>query len=265
MDARLVVTVLFVAAVAVNTATAQAATTAPPTTTNVTTNATTTNVTTATTVPVTSSSQIAGIPAANLITSLSTSGCGTQQLCLSQPSSCDPSTNGSCYFVSAQQQNDPIYQFGLSGNSLGYIAVTLSLDSTLGNNDTTYICANSSGSVQFFSAFLNGTTLNKTTVANTVVNGSVNGNKIQCTFNATVPTQTTKVASNMRVAVSTGSFNSSDNSLGPVTFQFNRTVANLSNPNSTVTEGTSNHAITLQHSLTQALLIIGVVLGLAVL
>lgn len=61
---------------------------------------------------------------------LNRSQCGTQQLCVAEPSGCDPSS-GSCFFLAAEQRSDQIFEFGLAGESEGYIAATLSNDATL--------------------------------------------------------------------------------------------------------------------------------------
>ncbi|XP_028998947.1 putative ferric-chelate reductase 1 [Betta splendens] len=273
MYTRLIIAVLVVAAVAVNTATAQtnstnATTTAMPNTTVVaatpsstglpntaatsgstgSTNTTTSNVTITT-----QSTTTTPLPVGALTTTISKNGCGTSKLCVRSPSSCDPST-GICYFISAKLQSGQNYQLELSGNTTGYIATALSTGSSVGNGDTTYICANNSGVVQFLVAsYSNGTGLTTTSTSSvSSVIGSVNGNKIQCVFNATLPAGITKASSSLfQVGFLTGSYN--NGTLGNATLAFQQS-ADLSNP--------ASHAITFKQSLTQAVLIVMVALGL---
>nr|XP_046237224.1 mucin-5AC [Scatophagus argus] len=212
-----------------------------------------------------------------LETDISRAGCGTERLCAAEPSTCDPAIAGSCFFLSAKQQSGQNFEFGLSGESEGYLAASLSVDNTLGDNDQTYVCANNNGLVQFFGALLNNGQLTVTQLNANSVRGRVNGNRIQCTFAATVPGSTTR-ASTLSLAISTGPFNSTSGTLGPPNTQLRSDPVDLGNPNATVTNQitpnstvspttvaatTANHAITLQQSLMQALLISVGVLGLA--
>ena len=66
-----------------------------------------------------------------LQTAINRTDCGDGQLCAAQPSDCDPSTSSSCFFLAAKQISGRNFDFGLSGESDGYIAATLSLDSEL--------------------------------------------------------------------------------------------------------------------------------------
>ncbi|XP_040886992.1 uncharacterized transmembrane protein DDB_G0289901-like isoform X2 [Toxotes jaculatrix] len=214
-----------------------------------------------------------------LETPVSREGCGTQRLCAAQPSECNPSNAGSCFFLSARQRNNgQNFDFGLSGLSEGYIAATLSTDTNVGNNDTTYVCANNNGVVKFFSTVLNNGRLIERVLNVNSVRGRVNGTKIQCTFAATVVTPSTR-APTVSISISNGTFNSTSGQLGDVNLQFRSGLVDLANANATVTNelnttttpapttppSTTSHAITFQQSLTQALLITVGVLGLAML
>nr|XP_020444931.1 uncharacterized protein LOC109953818 [Monopterus albus] len=211
------------------------------------------------------------------------------------PSGCNPSTSGSCFYFSAQPQSVQtvsIYIFELSGISPGYIAVTLSPNASPGNNESTYICANNKGKVKFFSALLQSDgTLVKQQLSVNSVKGSVDGDKIQCTFMATVPASATRAsATPLSVQVFTGTYNSDNENLGPANSQLSTTPVDLSNPSATVTYSNStiasptasttasttanttasstaahNYAIALQQSLMQALLISVTMLELAML
>ncbi|XP_055360327.1 uncharacterized protein LOC129603381 [Betta splendens] len=237
MYTRLIITVLIVAGVAVNTATAQSIRMVAQS--NSTTNSNPTSTTQA------STTQALNTVGA-FTTSVFNSGCGAQQLCLSQPSSCDPSTGGSCDFIYSQQLSGQNYQLGLSGSSAGYIAVVLSTAGSVGNNDTTYICANNNSVVQSFVAYLIGNVLHMTPLGMNSMNGSVKGNRIQCIFNAMLPTRCPR-ALNLQVGFLTGSYNATNGTLGFPTVIFQKS-ANLSNA--------ASHAITFKQSLTEAVLIV---------
>lgn len=218
----------------------------------------------------------------NLTTPISASNCGKTQLCARQPSGCDPTSGTGCFFLGVQQLNGQNFEFSLSGNSGGYIAAILSTTVTLGNNATTYICANNNGVVQYFSALLNNGTLNNTTLPVNNVRGSVNGSKIQCIFAVTVPDSSQKAAAFYSVSVATGPFNASTGVLGSPTFQLRTNPVDLTNLNATITNvlanttttanttaaptvATTNNAITIQQSLMRALLITVGVLSLTML
>uniref|UniRef100_G3Q558 Ferric-chelate reductase 1 n=2 Tax=Gasterosteus aculeatus TaxID=69293 RepID=G3Q558_GASAC len=206
-----------------------------------------------------------------LQTPLSRTGCGTTVLCVAEPSSCDPSKR-SCFFLKAKQTSGNNFEFGLSGESDGYIAATFSPDATLGGNDPTYVCANNGGVVKFFSTFLNNGQLTVTVLNVNSVKGKVNKRNIQCTFAAAVPAPAAR-ASNSALAVSTGSFNSTSGILGSPIPRIQSSVLDLANPNVTVTNNaaanttmapnSTSHAITFHQSLTQVVLITVGVLSLA--
>ncbi|XP_029382781.1 uncharacterized protein LOC115059258 [Echeneis naucrates] len=224
---------------------------------------------------------------------LSRQGCGSEQLCAAEPSNCNPSSAG-CFFLGARRQSGRNFACVLAGQSAGYIAATLSLDGTVGNNDTTYVCANNNGKVRFFSTVLVNEALIETELPVNSVRGRVNGTTIQCSFSATIPSQRLR-NTNFAVQISSGPFNSTSGTLGAPTAQFRSTDVDLTNFNATVTNEisnttttaapsttvpttaaptttvpttaatTANHAITFRQSLTQALLIFAGVLGLAIL
>ncbi|KAK5848266.1 hypothetical protein PBY51_005894 [Eleginops maclovinus] len=207
-------------------------------------------------------------------TRINRTDCGTGQLCADEPSACDPSTGGECFFLAAKKGRGNNFDFELSGQSDGYIAATLSLDGTLGNGDKTYVCANDNGDVRFFGAVYNNSQLTLSPLEVNSVKGKITGRKIQCTFTASVPVPTTR-ANSITVGISSGTYKSSTAALGAPKEQYKSPPVDLGNPNATVTNQlststttkptTTNHAITIQHSLTQALLIIVGVLGLNVL
>ncbi|XP_062240550.1 mucin-2-like [Platichthys flesus] len=163
-------------------------------------------------------------------------GCGTQQICGSEPSDCDPSSSSSsCFFVSAKQRDGQNFEFSISGESSGYIAATVSADTTVGGNDTTYICANNNGKVKFFSALLDNDKLTLTELPVNSVQGRVDGNLIQCTFVATLDLSTTRAAAtSASLSLSTGTFDSTSGSLGTPDSKFRSGVVDLSGSNATI-------------------------------
>lgn len=57
------------------------------------------------------------------------SSCGTDRACFSTPADCDPTTNSACLLVSTRSSSSGL-DFELRGESSGYIAVALSVDTT---------------------------------------------------------------------------------------------------------------------------------------
>ncbi|XP_023271114.1 putative ferric-chelate reductase 1 [Seriola lalandi dorsalis] len=202
-----------------------------------------------------------------LQTPVSRAECGTQQLCVAEPSVCDPSATGSCFFLAARQQSGSNFDFSISGESDGYIAATLSPDNTVGNNDTTYVCANNNSVVSFISTVLNNGELVLRELNVNSVRGRVDGRRIQCSFAATLPSATTRTTG-FAISLSDGSFNPTSGVLGSPTTRFRSPVVDLTNVSATVNNEiipTANHGITFHQSLTQALLITVGALGLAML
>ncbi|KAM9425007.1 uncharacterized protein KZ484_006409 [Pholidichthys leucotaenia] len=203
------------------------------------------------------------IPVSFLDSSISRTGCGDTQLCADEPSNCNPSANDSCFFVAVTQQSNDVFNFSCSGQSEGYIFCAFSTDNVAGGNDTSYVCANNSGTVAFFTALLNNNTLTVTDLNVNSVRGRVDGSTIQCTFEATLPASPARAGRTGSLIVGSGSFSSSDNTLGTTSIQIRTSVGNLANPNAAITNlESSGHSITLQQSVTQALLAIVCVLGL---
>ncbi|XP_029932379.1 uncharacterized protein LOC115376761 isoform X2 [Myripristis murdjan] len=219
-----------------------------------------------------------------LETTVNRSECRKTRLCVATPENCDPATPDSCLFVSFKSAGGQNFAFELSGETEGYIACTISTDSNLGGNDNTYVCANNNGIVKFIPALLNDDKLTETNLSVNSVKGKVNGTKVQCTFDATVPDPTARASARFAIGVSNGTYNSSTGKLGPPEIKIQTNPVNLANPNATVTNQvngtaantttppaattastTAGHAIALQQSLSQALLIIMGVLGLAML
>nr|XP_046174255.1 putative ferric-chelate reductase 1 [Oncorhynchus gorbuscha] len=214
-----------------------------------------------------------------LTVNISMAECGKTQLCAAQPENCDPAMAGSCFFVSTQQSSGQTFSFQLRGVSSGYIAVGLSKTSTQDGNATIYVCANNNSNVNFFTALLDKGNLTTNTLPVNSVKGSVNGQTIQCTFSATVPkaTATRTIDTSYFLSIFNGSF--INGILGrPNVVLLSSKAVDLSNPQNAVTNSlnnistttaapstTSSHAFGLQHTLSQALLILLGVLGMMML
>nr|XP_029531911.1 ferric-chelate reductase 1-like isoform X1 [Oncorhynchus nerka]XP_029531912.1 ferric-chelate reductase 1-like isoform X1 [Oncorhynchus nerka] len=228
-------------------------------------NATMSNVTMAPNVTMTPN--VTTAPVTALTVNISMAECKKSQLCAAKPPDCDPAVAGSCFFVSIKKSLGQIFFFQLRGVSSGYIAVGLSKTSTQGQNDTTYVCANSNRKVKFFTALLDKGVLtinNKLHVES--VNGSVNNQIIQCTFSATVPnaTDTRSIDTSFYLSISNGTFNSVTDTLGsPQAILNSDKAVDLADPNTTVLN--SLNSAPSAFCLSQALLILIGVLGMMLL
>ncbi|XP_078792463.1 uncharacterized protein si:cabz01007794.1 isoform X3 [Oryzias latipes] len=178
-----------------------------------------------------------------LPTNLSRSECGKSQLCAAEPSTCDPTTDSSCFFLGAQKKGDN-FEFSLSGQSDGYVAASV-LIPTIGK-EVVYICANDNNKVKFFGAILENNQLKLTNLSVNSVKGKVRGRTIQCTFGATVPdprvpaSNRARRAADVTLSVSTGPYNANSDSLGTPTPTIRATVPDLANSNTTVVNDISN-------------------------
>ncbi|XP_031440789.1 putative ferric-chelate reductase 1 isoform X2 [Clupea harengus] len=238
---------------------------------------------------------VQGLTVGTLNETVTRSSCGTDRACFSTPADCDPTTNSACLLVSTRSSSSGL-DFELRGESSGYIAVALSVDTTAGGNDKTYICANSNGTATFFFALLNNNTLeiqnDTTSISN--VSASVNSTTIQCVFAVTgLNASMSRSADNtFAVVLATGTL-SSDGTPSTPTVKTVTALLDLSNPSSsntatvttapnvttdanattaattTTTTATtttvSGANIGLQHSLSQALLILFGVLAISLL
>ncbi|PWA19157.1 hypothetical protein CCH79_00019261, partial [Gambusia affinis] len=173
-----------------------------------------------------------------LETNITNAECGTQQLCVAEPSKCDPSVTGSCFFLAAKQQSGRNFNFDLSGDSDGYIAATLT--GGVGEGDPTYVCAKSKGQVKFFSTILlNNSVLSISELNVNSVKGKIKGKTIQCSFLATVPEPKTR-ATTLGIGVSTGEYNDTNDSLGAPASVIKVSAVDLANPKSNVTNEITN-------------------------
>ncbi|XP_074480634.1 uncharacterized protein LOC141761202 [Sebastes fasciatus] len=224
-------------------------------------NTTTTPATTATTTTL-APPLISNTTVDNLVVLISRAGCGNTKLCLDQPSGCTPGAAAGCSFCSLSQTSGQNFVVELSGESDGYIALSVSFGATQGVNAQTYVCANANGVVRFFSTFLNNGVLSVTELNVNSVRGRVNGRNIQCIFAVTLPNSSNRAAS-LSAAVVNGTFNNATVAFGRAVSQIQTGVIDLANPSSNFTNlVTPSHGITLQQSLTQALLIAVGVLSL---
>ncbi|KAF6714929.1 putative ferric-chelate reductase 1 [Oryzias melastigma] len=218
---------------------------------NTTVNNTITNSTNTTTASTTASTTTVG----SLQTDINRNGCGTDKLCASEPSSCNPADGGTCSFLSAKLKSGQIYSFELSGLSDGYIASAVSSDSTAGNGDSTYVCANNNGVVKFITATYNSNSLTETAlnVTSGSTYGKINGKHIQCTFEATLPDTTTRAATYSMIIIN-GTYDATTNAFGIPLVLLRTNLVNLSDPSANTTNlvsGVAPH----YHPLMQALLV----------
>ncbi|XP_051992417.1 uncharacterized protein LOC127650802 isoform X3 [Xyrauchen texanus] len=188
--------------------------------------------------------------------------CKKDRACFSTPVSCDPSIASSCFFVStrAVSGNANNLTFELSGESRGYIAVSLSRDNKEGNGDTVYACANNNGTAKFIQATLNNSRLTQdNTVSSGIFSGSVSKNKIQCIFVAPGLSSTRAANTSTFVFFFTGNFTNGTLE-SPVTQLFTKTSVDPTNSNSTdvgiITPTTAGGSNALHHAASQAALVI---------
>ncbi|XP_028330470.1 putative ferric-chelate reductase 1 [Gouania willdenowi] len=211
----------------------------------------------------------------NAMTPVDRTGCSTDRICLAEPSDCNPNASSQCIFASARQTVGQNFELILSGETVGYIAATLSTDTLLGGNDTTYVCARGKGDViHFFTALLDNNQLILTNSTATTVRGRTNGTRLECAFNASIPDYSSSLkqirASSLSGMISTGHFDPVSGALGTPTARMMSNVVNLMDPtsnttnfNSNITTTLSSFSTVLHHSLIQALLVPLVIISLA--
>ncbi|RVE60315.1 hypothetical protein OJAV_G00179500 [Oryzias javanicus] len=192
---------------------------------------------------------------------ISNTSCGTEKLCAAKPTSCNPAAGGTCSFLSVKQKSGQRYSFEISGQSTGYIGSLLSIDTTWGNNDSAYLCANNNGRVTFITALYDGTQLNLSplNVTSGSEAGRVEGSTIQCTFESTLPDTNTRAA-DYAVAVINGTYDIRSGALGLPSILFNTSILNLTN-----VANSSPGLVPHQQSLLHGLLLSAGVLSLTIL
>ncbi|KAF6714934.1 putative ferric-chelate reductase 1 [Oryzias melastigma] len=220
----------------------------------------TTPITTLTSTPASTTTSFAPTVAL-LETVVSNTSCGTEKLCAARPTSCNPAAGGTCSFLSVKQKSGQIYSFEISGQSTGYIGSLLSIDTTWGNNDSAYLCANNNGRVTFITALYDGTqlTVSSLNVTSGSEAGRVDGSTIQCTFESTLPDTNTRAA-DYAVAVINGTYDIRTGALGIPSILFNTSILNL-----TDVANSSPGVVPNQQSLLHVLLLSAGVLSLTIL
>ncbi|CAL8292109.1 unnamed protein product [Lota lota] len=98
----------------------------------------------------------AGLPAA---VSFSSESCGQTKSCFREPAACRPETQRDCFFLSFRPDatGGSSVLFELSGPAEGYVALALSLDTWMGNDDV-YLCVRDEDRVHINAAFVSGRT-----------------------------------------------------------------------------------------------------------
>ncbi|XP_075142277.1 putative ferric-chelate reductase 1 [Leptodactylus fuscus] len=89
-------------------------------------------------------------------TYISSNTCGTQKICLSSPSNCDPSKTTNCFFMSSAMSDDGAYHFEISGPSGGYVSIGFSNDQLMGEDDIYSCVINSNGQVEIQHSYSEG-------------------------------------------------------------------------------------------------------------
>nr|XP_046264499.1 putative ferric-chelate reductase 1 [Scatophagus argus] len=171
-------------------------------------------------------------------------GCGLTKLCVEVPDDCDPTAGSPCLFASLAAStsvapNSTDLSIGLRGDSMGYIALGLTVNPTQGTT-MLFICAQNSSNngTFFFRTMQRNNTDNALTPIErrvTEIRGMVNGNVIKCEFNVpNVSATNTRaaVATTFFILLGTGTFNG--NSLGPFNVTLNSGALDLTNPASNI-------------------------------
>ncbi|XP_031756880.1 putative ferric-chelate reductase 1 isoform X2 [Xenopus tropicalis] len=119
-------------------------------------------------------------------TIISRESCGTDKVCFSVPTDCDPSRSTNCYFMSSSpiETSGQGYLLGISGPSTGYVSVGFSDDMQMGNDDM-YLCVmNAAGVIEVQHAYSEGKSQPRVLTPGNieVILASYNNGIIQCTF-----------------------------------------------------------------------------------
>ncbi|XP_030623462.1 putative ferric-chelate reductase 1 [Chanos chanos] len=185
-----------------------------------------------------SSSGNSEVLSSNLVSS---TGCGVSKVCFSQPSNCDPAVTTNCYFVSAIMSGSAV-QYEMSGQSDGYMALGLSDDQEMGNDDI-YICGKSSnGSIQVQRAHSTGTVMPDILSLGDVSDiktSDMNG-VISCSFTSRNPITTvrsTRSTPSYFIMLARGPTANGVIRIHPVTPFVTRTKVDISSPQVVTTQG----------------------------
>ncbi|CAJ1072800.1 putative ferric-chelate reductase 1 [Xyrichtys novacula] len=170
-------------------------------------------------------------------------GCGVTKLCEETPADCDPSSTGTCLFASVVT-SPPVAPDGsnlameLRGDSMGYVALGLTLNASEGTT-MLFICAqNSSDNGTFFFRTMqrNNTDGMLTPIERRVrdIRGMVNGSIIKCEFvvpNANA-TSMRNAATTFSILLGTGTF--TGNMIGDFNVRLDSGLLNLADPTSNI-------------------------------
>ncbi|XP_034743076.1 putative ferric-chelate reductase 1 [Etheostoma cragini] len=193
-------------------------------------------------------SGVQGIPnlsfSNNTQVNISKNGCGVTKLCVQTPANCDPAGNTSCLFASVISStpvapNGSAMSFQLRGESVGYIALGLTVNASQGTT-MLFICAqNSSNNGSFFFQTMDQNNTNgvltPTDRITTEIRGIVNRNVIKCEFNVpNVNASKTRITSPTTFSLLLGTGTITGNVLGPFNISLNSGLLNLANPASNV-------------------------------
>lgn len=183
-------------------------------------------------------------------------GCGVTKLCVETPDACDPAANTSCLFVSLMTSammapNGTKVAVELSGESMGYIALGLTADPTMGIT-LLFVCGHTNGSFTFQTANRNNTD-SMVSPAETMVQeiqGKVEGNRIMCEF--CIPnvnaSQTRTTDTTFSVLLGTGVLTGGN--VGAFTVSRDSGPLNIADPASNVMSATASPNTTTDATMT---------------
>ncbi|XP_032387966.1 putative ferric-chelate reductase 1 isoform X5 [Etheostoma spectabile] len=180
----------------------------------------------------------------NTQVNISQIGCGVTKLCVQTPANCDPTGNTSCLFASVISStsvapNGSAMSFQLRGDSVGYIALGLTVNASQGTT-MLFICAqNSSKNGSFFFQTMDQNNINGALTPadriTTEIRGIVNSNVIKCEFNVpNVNASKTQISSPTTFSLLLGTGTITGNGLSPFNISLNSGLLNLANPASNV-------------------------------
>ncbi|CAK6974796.1 putative ferric-chelate reductase 1 [Scomber scombrus] len=199
--------------------------------------------------------------------------CGVTELCVETPDDCDPAGNSSCLFAAINASipmapNGTDLAIKLSGESMGYIGLGLTVNSSEGST-MLFICAqNSSSNGTFFFRTMQRNNVNTTDALTpsertvTEIRGWVKDKMIRCEFNipdVNATSTRSSHATTFTILLGTGTFDG--NTLSPFNVSLDSGPLNLRDPTSNVVTTTSGRAPT---SAANAVLLLLSVLSLSV-
>ncbi|OCT85250.1 putative ferric-chelate reductase 1 [Xenopus laevis] len=118
---------------------------------------------------------------------ISRTSCGTDKVCFSVPTDCDPSTSTNCVFMSSSPISPASgggYHLEISGSSTGYVSIGFSDDMQMGNDDIYNCVMNAAGVIEVQHAYSEGKSRPRVLTPSNleVIMMSYRNGIIQCSF-----------------------------------------------------------------------------------